>query len=132
MPPIPKLLHWIEIVDLDVNVKSWRCKPDEIAHVLGGTFTIGTPGANYLGLVNKSGGLVTYFFYATGSALAATYILNPIDVTTACEIPHFMTDSRGVWFTSKTQLNGGSASGWKARVIIEVKKIDPDTGTVLA
>ena len=64
--------------------------------------------------------------------MAATYVLNPKAITTACEIAHYMTDSKDVWFTSKMVLNGGSATGWKAKVIIEVKKIDPDTGAVLA
>jgi len=128
---VSKLLRWLTIKTFDDN-EWWRCNADEEARVLAGTATHVTGTESTFSLRDPENKTITRFLEVKSTASSDNYVLNPISVATVCVSAEATSNTKHVWFGSRSQLHFNGAATSYCRTLIEVVKIDQKTGAHLA
>jgi len=127
---VKERLRWIKAMLLESGNNTWKPDAGYEARVLCGAFYYSSASCA-LTLVDPVTFTLTKFF-DSAIATAGWYPINPIDIETACLDRSQMASSKDVWFSSKQFLQASGGAGYKARLLVEVVKVDPITGEHLA
>jgi len=129
---VAKSLRWIQLSQLG-DTQTWNPDAGTEARILAGAIYNVTGTASILRLRdNKARETVTVFFYGLGAAKTGWYTLNPVGYVATCTNCEQMSDTKDAWFGMPFGLHFSGAATAFARVLVEIVKLDPETGAHLA